>query len=45
MKLPSFDGTDNVLGFFTMFERLCAKADCDEEHMASLLISNLKGTA
>jgi hypothetical protein len=45
LRLPDFDGTQPVDGFFTMFELGCEEMDMDEGSMRATLMGRLKGAA
>jgi hypothetical protein len=45
VKLPQFDGTDNVEGWFFQFEESCDALDATPSNRKVLLLGQLKGTA
>ena len=45
VKLPEFDGTQNVRGFFVMFELGCKELGLGEESKKASLVGRLKGSA
>ena len=45
IKFPTFDGEDNVVGYFTLFENLCRRSGLGENEKVAKLLSCLKGTA
>lgn len=43
VKLPVFDGTEHVEGFFAQFEQSCTLLNATPAVMKTLLIGQLKG--
>ena len=45
VRLPDFDGTQNVAGFFVMFELGCEEMQLGDASKKASLVGRLKGSA